>query len=238
MGLFARLGRRSPSGATPGESPAVNPAVVAVDSGRGTLSGGVLAADRGLITYGLGGPMTVRSMSQYPGPGGGNDGHGVTWSPGSTKGQATGLMTDTAASPNNPPFPATDPAGPLAQRGRLSGGAHASESGELARGPGELVNLRYLPIDPRVTDPDTFNRPIPETHGYRPGRMIVSYYIDPQRQWGNTPMLNGSHGSIRRTPYVSPPPNSQLAHGSAFPTVYRPTPMAWDVGVVRGGPRP
>jgi hypothetical protein len=233
VGLFSRLGRRSSTGSTPGEIPAPNPSVVAVDNGRGTLAGGVLAADRGLLTYGVGGPHTVTMQSPYPGP---QDQVGVGFSPGSTQGVATGPMSDSAASPANPPYPSYDPAGPLSGRGRLSGGAHASESGELSRGPGELVNLRYLPLDPRVVDPRTFSKPVPELQPYRAGRQIISYYIDPQRQWGTSPMFNGAHGSIRRTPYVSPPPNSQTPQGSANPTVYRPTPLPWDAGVLRGTP--
>jgi hypothetical protein len=200
--------------------------VAAVASGRGTLSGGVLAADRGFLTYGVGGPQTVRSLSPYPGPSNDRPGYGV----------AHGRHDDASASPVNPPFPATFPAGEASLRGRLSGGAWASESGNLERGPGELVNLRYLPIDPRVTDPRTFSKPVNEMQGYRAGRQIVSYYIDPLRRFGVEPMFNGAHGAIRRTPYVAPPPSSQLAHGSAQPTVYRPTPIPWDAGVLRGTP--
>lgn len=203
-------------------------------SGRGTLSGGVLAADRGLLTYGIGGAQTVRNESPYPGPSDQQVSVGLV--PGAG-GVAVKKMTDADASPANPPYPSVYPAGPASLRGRLSGGALASESGEVARGPGELVNLRYVALDPRVVDPSTFDRPVPERQPYRSGRQIISYYIDPLRQWGTSPMFTGSHGHVRRTPYVSPPPvGSQVPQGSAYPTVYRPTPQPWDTGVIRGTP--
>lgn len=229
MGLFSRLGRRSPTGATPGEIPAPSPAVAAVASGRGTLSGGVLAADRGLLTYGIGGTQTVRNESPYPGP--------ADQQMSAGRGVVVKKMSDSDASPNNPPYPSVDPGGPASLRGRLSGGALASESGEVAHGPGELVNLRYVPLDPRVVDPDTFLPPVREKQPYRSGRMIISYYIDPLRQWGTMPMFNGAHGQVRRTPYVSPPPvGSQLPQGGPHPAVWRPTPLPWDTGVIRGNP--
>lgn len=238
MGLFGRLGRRSSTGATPGETPMVNPAVVARDSGRGTLAGGVLAADRGVLMYGVGGQRTVRPFSRYPGAG---DDQGPSRSPGAlalarpgSGGVVVGPMRDGDASPMNPPYPPVDPAGFAALRGRLAGGAFASESGAVSRGPGELVNLRYLPMDPKVTDPNAFLPPVREAQGYRPGRAIISYYVDPQRSWGISPMFNGAHGAIRATPYISPPPNSMMPQGSANPTVYRSPPMPWDTGVIRG----
>lgn len=219
----------------------VNPATVARDSGRGTLAGGVLAADRGLLMYGIGGPHTSRPYSRYPGPG---DPQGPTRSPGALALAPVGAgpvvvgpMADSDASPHNPPYPAVDPAGPAALRGRLAGGASAGEMGSVSRGPGELVNLRYLPMDPKGVDPNVFLPPVRERQGYRPGRAIISYYVDPRREWGIMPFLNGSHGAIRATPYVSPPANSMMPQGSANPTVYRPQPMPWDQGVIRGTPR-
>lgn len=232
MGLFSRLGRRQPTGATPGETPGANPNVAVLSSGRGTLAGGVLAADRGFLTYGLGGPQTVTSASPYPGDNRPRPSLAVSLT---GRGVVRGSMGDADASPSNPPFPSVDPAGAASLRGRLSGGAWASESGPIERGPGELVNLRYLPFDPKVTDPRTFSKPIPEFQDYRPGRAIISYYIDPRRRWGVEPMFNGSHGSIRRTP-VTTAPNSQLPQGMANPTVYRPDPKPWDAGVLRGNP--
>lgn len=219
----------------------VNPATVARDNGRGTLAGGVLAADRGLLAYGVGGARTARPFSKYPGPG---DDQGASRSPGAftlaplfAGPQLVGPMSDGDASPHNPPYPPVDPAGLGALRGRLAGGAFASESGALSRGPGEVVNLRYLTVDPRVIAPDQFLPPVRETQGYRPGRGIVTYLIRPRRDFGIEPMFNGSHGAIRATPYVSPPPNSQTPQGSANPRVYRPTPQPWDAGVLRGSPR-
>lgn len=240
MGLFSRLGRRSSTGATPGEAPRPAPQVVARDSGRGTLSGGVLAADRGLLMYGIGGPHTSRPYSQYPSPAD----ERPTARPSTVTalahplsgGMTQGVHTDSSASPLNPPYPPVDPAGRLSLRGRLSGGAFASESGALSRGPGEQVNLRYVGIDPKSVDPNMFLPPVREVQGYRPGRMIVSYYVDPQRRWGIMPFFNGSHQPIRVTPYVSPPPGRQAAIGGPNPTVFRPPPRPWDQGVIRGTP--
>jgi hypothetical protein len=237
VGLFSRLGRRSPDGATPGETPRVAPQVVSRDSGRGTLAGGVLAADRGVLMYGIGGPQTSRPYSPYPAPGdnppamrGLSLAAGRPWAGGVTQ----GAMSDSDASPNNPPYPPVDPAGPASGRGRLAGGSPSGEVGAVTRGPGEQVNLRYLGIDPRVVDPNMFLPPVREVQGYRPGRMVVTYYIDPQRRWGESQPLRGTHQAIRATPYVMPAPGRQTPTGGPNPVVARPTPRPWDQGVIRG----
>lgn len=241
MGVFARLRRTDATGttlSTPGEAPPVSgPMAVRM---RAEFSGGVLARDQGNLHYGTGGTLTSRPYSiarAVPEAGAANT-LSTTFRPnilhwGSSV--ARGPMPAEASDPFRPPHPPFDPAGPESGRGRLSGGALAAGEGTLYRGVGERVSLVGMSWDPRSGDPDSLLPPRPAAAPYRPGKLWRAYYIRPRRDFGVEPFFAGFRPMIRAQ-FARTPAGGQMPQGGPNPAVYRPQPLPWDAGVLRGNP--
>lgn len=240
MGIFARLRRTDATGSalsTPGEQPPVSGAMAV--RMKGEFSGGVLAHDQGALHYGTGGTLTSRPYSIARAvPDSAADTLTPSWRPnilawGSSV--ARGPLPAEASDPFRPAHPPSDPAGTGSGRGRLSGGALSAQQGELYRGVGERVTLVGMSWDPRNGDPDSLLRPRPAAAPYRPGKLWRAYYIRPRRDFGVEPFFTGTRPMIRAQ-FARTPAGGQLPHGLANPTVYRPTPLPWDAGILRGNP--
>lgn len=240
MGIFARLRRTDATGSalsTPGELPPVPGALAA--RMKPEFSGGVLSRDEGTLHYGTGGTLTSRPYSIARAvPESSADTLAVPWRPNILSwgtAVARGPLPAEASDPFRPPHPPTDPAGPQSGRGRLSGGALASQEGTLYRGVGERVSLVGMSWDPRHGDPDSLLPPRPAAAPYRPGKLWRAYYIRPRRDWGVEPFFSGTRPMIRAQ-FARTPAGGQMPHGGPNPAVYRPMPLPWDAGVLRGNP--
>lgn len=132
------------------------------------------------------------------------------------------------------------PEGTGSGRGPLVGGASGASlvAGATLRRGADTTNLRYVPVDPRIVDPDNFSdsKPVPESQPYRSGRGIISYYQQFNHGFDSlmTENLSGARGFIGR-PNITPWSRgvyAQLPQGGPQPAVYRPQPMPWDAAAL------